>query len=456
MESNHQPPSYQEGALTIEPLALYKYFLIRYNIILQKIFKMKRDLKLLNKKTTPRQVVDFMIVAGKLKWTKRSGWLEKGMPEPETVAEHTYRTTLLSAILASRLQLNARKLTAMAIFHDLAEGILGDPITERGRKKVGEHNIKEESRFMKNLFNNLGMPSLYKYWYENILENSIKKTKYSNALYQIGKIATTWQAVEYELQGVSRKVTQEFFENAEFHVNIPILKKILKSLKNLKKIIKKINYPFTNYQLIKSNLFEKEIINFMMVAGSLKWIKRSGWINIRVAEPETVAEHVYRVTILSRIIAPILNLNEERITNMAIFHDFAEGLFGDKMIEGNINKNQVLFLNDTVVEEVDLDVNKKKEFMKKFFMTIKLKEFYSFWEEQFQENDEAATFYSQIIFEIGKLANVWQAVEYELRGVPQNLTERFWQSANFYIKHPYLKEILKDLKKLRNSKKLII
>jgi 5'-deoxynucleotidase YfbR-like HD superfamily hydrolase len=130
------------------------------------------------KKISPKQIVDFMIIAGKLKWTKRSGWLEKGMPEPETVAEHTYRTTLLSAILASKLQLNPKKLTAMAIFHDLAEGTLGDPIIEKGIIVIKPHNISEEIIFMKNLFNNLGMPFLFKYWYENILENGPKKTKY--------------------------------------------------------------------------------------------------------------------------------------------------------------------------------------------------------------------------------------------------------------------------------------
>lgn len=186
----------------------------------------------------PKQIVDFMIVAGKLKWRKRSGWLREKMPEPETVAEHTYRVVILSRILAPLLGLNSEKLTSMAIFHDLAEGVLGDPVTQRGKKIVGIHDTEKESRYMKEVFNKVGIPELFKYWQENILENSFNKTKYSNILYQIGKIATVWQAFEYELRGVSRKATKEFWENADYHVKDPYLKKLLKALKQTRRSLK--------------------------------------------------------------------------------------------------------------------------------------------------------------------------------------------------------------------------
>ena len=73
-----------------------------------------------NKNISPNKIVDFMILAGKLKWLKRSGWLYHKMPEPESVAEHTFRVTLLSRIFAPYLDLDPEKLTAMSIFHDFA------------------------------------------------------------------------------------------------------------------------------------------------------------------------------------------------------------------------------------------------------------------------------------------------------------------------------------------------
>lgn len=191
-----------------------------------------------SRQINPKQIVEFMLVAGKLKWTKRTGWLREKMPQPETVAEHTYRVAILCRILAPLLNLDSDKLTSMAIFHDLAEGVLGDPVTQRGKKTVDAHDLLQETWFMKSVFNNLGMPELFSYWEENVLENGQLKTRYSNALYQIGKIATVWQAFEYELRGVPKSSTQEFWENAKHHVKHPLLRKIFHALKVSRRSLK--------------------------------------------------------------------------------------------------------------------------------------------------------------------------------------------------------------------------
>ena len=186
----------------------------------------------------PKKIVEFMVIAGKLKWTKRTGWLREKMPSPETVAEHTFRAVILCRILAPYLGLDSGKLTSMAIFHDLAEGVLGDPVTERGKRIVDKHDILQETCFMRSVFVNLGKPDLFSYWEENVLENGQHKTKYSDALYQIGKIATVWQAYEYELRGVPNTNTKEFWENAKHHVKNPLLKKILDEFKVSRRSLK--------------------------------------------------------------------------------------------------------------------------------------------------------------------------------------------------------------------------
>lgn len=187
------------------------------------------------KKLEAKKVVHFMIKAGRLKWLHRTGWLEEKMPEPETVAEHTFRVALLSRIVADSLGLNVGKLTAMAIFHDLAEGMVGDPITVRGRKKVGNHDWNKEKMIMKEMFDNLEMKELYHLWEENILENGVHATKYSRALYEIGRIATVWQALEYELIDIDDRKLEEFWENADYHVKDKFLRQILEELKKMRK-----------------------------------------------------------------------------------------------------------------------------------------------------------------------------------------------------------------------------
>ena len=176
-----------------------------------------------------------MIKAGRLKWLKRSGWIRERTVEPESVAEHTFRVALLSRIVAQRLNLDTAKLTAMAIFHDLAEGMLGDPVTERGRKQVGKHDWETEKKTMKKTFKELGMTELYPLWEENILENGVQSTKYSKVLYEIGKIATVWQALEYEFIDIDNRKLEEFWENADYHVKDKFLRQILDELKKMRK-----------------------------------------------------------------------------------------------------------------------------------------------------------------------------------------------------------------------------
>lgn len=71
----------------------------------------------------------FLHRAGELKGTKRTGWLDRGIPpaQTESVADHTWRTALL-AWLAAALDpgLDADRVLKLAMIHDLAEAITGD------------------------------------------------------------------------------------------------------------------------------------------------------------------------------------------------------------------------------------------------------------------------------------------------------------------------------------------
>ncbi|NDJ87448.1 MAG: HD family hydrolase [Chloroflexi bacterium] len=76
-------------------------------------------------------LLSLMEQAGKLKVLPRTGWLLRGMKNPESVADHLYRTSLLSMVLADilveqGLTLDAAKVMRMAMLHDLAESQVGD------------------------------------------------------------------------------------------------------------------------------------------------------------------------------------------------------------------------------------------------------------------------------------------------------------------------------------------
>jgi putative hydrolase of HD superfamily len=68
----------------------------------------------------------FVYEAGLLKRIKRSGWWVAGITDPESVAEHTFRTALIGYVLAFLEGADPLRTAAMCLFHDLPEARTGD------------------------------------------------------------------------------------------------------------------------------------------------------------------------------------------------------------------------------------------------------------------------------------------------------------------------------------------
>ncbi|KAI3404837.2 hypothetical protein KGF56_002354 [Candida oxycetoniae] len=74
------------------------------------------------------------------------------------------------------------------------------------------------------------------------------------------------------------------------------------------------------------NLF----LAFLQIISSLKFQPRTGWIDsgIPLVEAESIADHMYRMAIISMIVPPP-NINKDKCVKIAIVHDLAECLVGD-------------------------------------------------------------------------------------------------------------------------------
>ena len=90
------------------------------------------------------RIVDLLRDVGKLKRLTRTGWIESGVCEPESVADHSYRTALLSMILADVDGLDTLVTMRMALIHDLAESRVGD-LTPFAIEQTPEWEEKERS-----------------------------------------------------------------------------------------------------------------------------------------------------------------------------------------------------------------------------------------------------------------------------------------------------------------------
>ena len=74
-----------------------------------------------------------------------------------------------------------------------------------------------------------------------------------------------------------------------------------------------------------------KIIKFFSEIGKLKLIPRRGWVIRDVKNPESIAEHTFRVAIMAWVLADRKNskLNLEKLIKMALIHDLCEVYSGD-------------------------------------------------------------------------------------------------------------------------------
>ncbi|MEM3769149.1 MAG: HD domain-containing protein [Nitrososphaerales archaeon] len=163
-------------------------------------------------------IINFIKLIGNLKNIKRAGWMEKvGIKEPESIADHSFRTAILCMLFGDMKKLNTLKMLKMALIHDVCESIIGDLIHPKDEK--------EELR-KRNLENNAMMKIL------SLLPKDIRR-KYSKIwkefqdgvsieakiVKEMDKLEMAFQALEYEEKGYSKEKLLEFWDTVENYIS---------------------------------------------------------------------------------------------------------------------------------------------------------------------------------------------------------------------------------------------
>jgi putative hydrolase of HD superfamily len=172
--------------------------------------------------TSLQNLIKFLEITGILKQTERTGWVEVGVYQPESVADHTFRTAFLCMLYADMEALDSLKLMRMALIHDLPEAVIGDLTPPH---KTAETKEKEEAAM------NQILSLLPKKQRENYLavwrEYQEGKTREAKAVRQLDKIEMALQAKEYEKMGTASKSLERFIKSAEEANAWPELKRLL-------------------------------------------------------------------------------------------------------------------------------------------------------------------------------------------------------------------------------------
>lgn len=172
-----------------------------------------------------QKLIKFFEIAGMLKRTPRAGWVEVGIYQPESVADHTFRTAILCMLYADMEGLDPLRLLRMALIHDLPEAVIGDLTPS---KKTAETKEKEDTA-IKQILSLL--PKRQRETYITVWnEYQEGKTREAQAVRQLEKIEMALQAKEYEKAGSASKSLKRFTKSAEEATTSPELRRLLDSV----------------------------------------------------------------------------------------------------------------------------------------------------------------------------------------------------------------------------------
>lgn len=166
-----------------------------------------------------------------------------------------------------------------------------------------------------------------------------------------------------------------------------------------------------------------DFLDFALKVGKLKKLQRAGWIRENVKDPESVADHSFQTAIMAMVLAPFLEVDQNKLIKLALIHDVGETESGDLVWE----RGQL----------IDEEKREKKERIEKNAIRKILGKEYG---ELFHELTKRKTEEAKLLWQIDRLERMTQALEYE-KEQGKDLTE-FFVNADKFITHPKLREIL--------------
>jgi putative hydrolase of HD superfamily len=177
------------------------------------------------------EIIEFCKLIGKLKKFDRTGWITRvGIENPESVADHSFRTAIMSMIISDLKKLDAEKVIRMSLLHDMAESITDD-FDLHAKKRFSDEELREKEQ---NAINSMlsHLPNDLREKYSSIIgEFQAQETEEAKLVNQIDKLEMLLQALEYEKEGYDKDRLEHFWKNTEPLIRDDDLREILRLIK---------------------------------------------------------------------------------------------------------------------------------------------------------------------------------------------------------------------------------
>src|SRR4051794_37149764 len=193
------------------------------------------------------------------------------------------------------------------------------------------------------------------------------------------------------------------------------------------------------------------MLEFLRAVGALKTLRRQGWIDRRIAEPESVADHIYRATIMAWTLGAAAGLDTNRLVKLLLVHDLPEALAGDAtpylpILATGTDVQQAVAQWRQLMSDEDLAEARKRKHADEATGLADLcgllpsslaEELTELWTDYAERGSAEARFAA----EIDKLEALLQAIEYREVGQPADV-HNFLLSARESVQHPVLRSLL--------------
>ena len=188
------------------------------------------------------------------------------------------------------------------------------------------------------------------------------------------------------------------------------------------------------------------ILNFIEEVGSLKLFPRMGWLVHGIKNAESVADHCYRMSLLSMVLSDALvekgiPLDTERVMRLALLHEIAEARVGD--------------IPFTAKHYVSSESKEMAERQAGREMLAELGHFGQRYQDLWEEFETGETLEAKLVRAADKLEMMIQVLTYEKIGFRSLdlFWENPWNQKDFDL-DPLIQEIMTLLQKQRcNSSK---
>ena len=396
-----------------------------------------------------------------------------GIKDPETTAEHTFRMTIVAWFLGIKKDLDIEKVLKMSLVHDLCEVYAGDITPYDGllpkdkkerykfvrkwphlsenekKKRYSEKLEKEESsleRLVKRLPVEEKMEVLTLWW-----DYELGKTKEGRFVRQADRAENLIEAFDCWKRDASFP-TKPWWQHADEVIDDPVVLKFLTEIE-IEELRKK---------NVSSDPAMTNLLVFFSEIGRLKRMSRRGWVLRDIKNPESIAEHIFRVAVMAWFLGKKKNLNIEKLIKIALIHDICEVYAGDITPYDTIlpkDKNKLKELMKTwprfsKAEKIKIskDKNRKEtEGLEKLILHLPkgLKtEIRNLWLDYEKGLTPEGRFFKQA----DRIENFLQALEYWKKyGQPPQ--KPWWMQATELFDDPVLLEMIKEMKVKFHSRK---